>query len=829
MLFAEQLAARAAEKQRSIATPIIDDNDCNLEEESDKIKQPQLDESDTNDILSNKSEELLQILHTTNNNTNIPPSGEDREYKIESSDTNSNNSKNAFDLQTFNQLRIERLENQRRAEERKWKASRGLLRRGNTTISESLPDSSQSSSFDITEREKISARQELLHLGRRYATQQSSSLVLSLIQKEGDQFIPNSDANFILESRSSLPALELLSPQSNSGNSVVTPDKKIIPKEKDSGVYSYLLLARTPQEIRHQHDNVLDEEERSASPAPYLQASSACNSHNEDGSSCEDHQSLDDNQQSRDGILDHFTSFVKAQVFISEIEGNINSSSKQNDVASLCTSETDSQIVGIMKSNNIKEWRMRARVRAIIQLLFVTFVIAATCYGLRYVISWYMLSFSEWSPKLSTQYHSLLYTLRCSYWSANAMLNVLNSKLVRILSKGTILWDDAASRFSSLWERASSSLTRLWNAVIPVYIKYQTNVIKVLSQIISICKHTASQLIFWVNQFGKWQDNNRKFVLGLPNLIHSSILTMLEQTSLLWQHSVSSLRLWMQSIVNKPYEAYAVWRQNFDMLSWTIGNVYRFEKAYYDIVELFSAAKDRLVEVRESSILALNMTLSTAVSLWQDMSCEEDTISTLTLQDDDRMIRRLSLTTVPLVFWSSNEHISKHSNETTSSLINEVEATTQEEEIVAPQFWKSGNSRGTPFVKYQSRHRLGSRMIPPLDLEHWNQNGISYPLVLLRHPHLSLNHPHFLGSDGDDNDEHILHSSMALSTVEIQQETQTPTTPVEHKNYYAASYPVEGQSHDRDIFNEVDVLAMARDFVSKILEQRRSSNQEQSS
>jgi len=615
MLFAEQLAARAAEKQRSIANPNIDaDNDCNTKEQYTKIKQPQLDETDTNDALSTELLSSSEILHTKNNNTSIPPSdsGEDRKTKIENSDTSSNNNMNAFDLQTFNQLQIERIENQRRAEEWKWKASSGLLRRINTnTVSESSPDSSQSISLDINETEKISARQELLHLGRRYASQQSSSFVLSSpTQKEIDQFIPNSDANLISESRSNIPALELLSPQhSNDGNSVVTPDEKIIPNEEDDGVYGYLLLARTPQEIRHQHDNDLDdEEERSASPAPYLQASSACNSHNEDGSSsCEDHQSIDDNQQCSDGILDYFTSFVKAQVFISEIEGNINASPKQTEVSSICTSESDSQIVSIMESNKINKWRIRARVKAVIQSLFVVFALAALCLGLRHITSWYKSTYSEWSPKLSTQYHSLLHILKCSYWSTKTMLNVLNSKLVCILSKGTILWDDAASRFSSLWERASSSLTRLWNAVIPVYIKYQTNVIKVLSQFISVCKQTASCVIFWVNRFGKWQDNNRKFVLGLPNLIHSSVSTTLEQTLLLWQHSVSSLRLWMQSIVNEPYEAYAAWRQDFDMLSWTIGNVYRLEKAYYDMVELLSVTKDRLVEVQESSILALNM------------------------------------------------------------------------------------------------------------------------------------------------------------------------------------------------------------------------------
>ena len=822
MLFAEQLAARAAEKQRSIATPIIDtDNDCNTKQQYTKIKQ-QLDETDTTDILSNTPE--ISTSEEVDINTNITHSGEDRKTKIENSDTSSNN-KNAFDLQTFNQLRVERIENQRIAEERKWKASRGLLRRSYTTnVSENFLDSS-----DITETEKISARQELLHLGRRYASQQSSGLILSSpTQKEIDQFIPNSDANLMFERRSSIPALELLSPQSNGGNSVVTPDEKIIPKEKDDGVYGYLLLARTSQEIRHQNDNVLDDEDRSASPAPYLQASSACNSHNEDGSSCEDHHSLDDQQQSGN-ILDHFASFVKAQVFISEIEGNINSSPKQTQVSSICTNESDSQIVSIMKSNNVKEWRMRARAKAVIQSLLVTFVIAAMCLGLRYITIWYKLAAcSEWSTKLSTQYHSLIHLLRWSYWSTKTMLKVLNSKLDYMLSRGAVLYGDAVSWLSYLWEHAASNVINLWNTVVPVYIKYQTNVVIVLSQFISVCKHTASRLIFWVNRFGKWQDNNRKFVLGLPNLIHSTVVNISDQTLLLWEQSVSSLRVWMQSIINKPYEVYAAWRQNFDMLSWTIGNVYRLEKAYYDIIELLSVTKDRLVEVQESSFLALNVTLSTVVSLWQDMRCEDATsTSNLSLQDDARMLRRLSLTTTPVVFWSDgDEYIPKHSNKTTT-LINEVDATTQEEEIVAPQFWASGNTRGMPFIKYQSRHRLGSKMIPPLDLEHWNQSGISYPLVLLRHPHLSLNHPHFLGSNGDDNEEHILHSSMALSTVKVQREThQAPTTPTEGKNYYAASYPVEGKPHDRDIFNEVDILDMARDFVGKVLERRRSSKQE---
>eukprot|EP00571_Detonula_confervacea_P003278 CAMPEP_0172324634 /NCGR_PEP_ID=MMETSP1058-20130122/51859_1 /TAXON_ID=83371 /ORGANISM="Detonula confervacea, Strain CCMP 353" /LENGTH=249 /DNA_ID=CAMNT_0013040963 /DNA_START=235 /DNA_END=980 /DNA_ORIENTATION=+ len=230
-----------------------------------------------------------------------------------------NDAKKSFDLEAFHQLRLERFENQRRAEQLKrqrtgrlgWNSNASSPSRNSPLIETVRSRSFQasSSSFETDVVDKLSARQELLRLGRRHASQQrrlppsmtnqatwvnknehrvksqalfssptscSSENALEIGHRStrsdnGD--IHASPRYLYINSRSSSAPIEKISQHHDGDLSVVTPDGKISSKE-DIRRYSshYLLLARTNSpapvyetEYRDADDNIVVDDEDGSS------------------------------------------------------------------------------------------------------------------------------------------------------------------------------------------------------------------------------------------------------------------------------------------------------------------------------------------------------------------------------------------------------------------------------------------------------------------------------------------------------------------------------------------------------------------------------------
>jgi len=259
-----------------------------------------------------------------------------------------------------------------------------------------------------------------------------------------------------------------------------------------------------------------------------------------------------------------------------------------------------------------------------------------------------------------------------------------------------------------------------------------------------------------------------------------------------------------------------------------------------------NGTKHRMVEVQQSSILAWNMTLSTAISFWQQLKSAQafnHTTQSFNTQED-LIIRRSAITRTPLIFFSrdGDGSMAKPSvNETLSQLVTGVD--TKIKETMSPQFWR-GIVKGTPFVKH-TRHQYihnipslapqleagqTSNIVGSSDLSGlWNsQSGLSYPLVQLRHPRLSLDNPRLesilvISSDIRDN---MATSLVVQKTKPTKQQPSSQAIKPEKRNYYVSSYPLEMQSHEKDVFDNVDVMEMAREFVGKVL-QRRSTKKTQ--
>ena len=824
-------------------------------------------------------------------------------------------------LQTFQRLRVERYENRLRAEERKWQRIKMGSQSSNSTVgfdsthraehtspihtirSSRSFGASSSSSLEINEVGTPSARRELFRLGKRYASQssrlQSSPSIITEEEDAKDHHLKSKDlfpsptcssANIgltpplenkggvvneshLLFNSNARSVSAPIETYNNSGTFVVTPDEKSTSKE-DIGIYGchYLLLARANDSPATQYRNnniengsnlIDDNEDRSdssASSAPHLQAASACNSHGEqDDSGCEDNHSCGELQQGDDTMkkLDHFSSFCRAQVLISEIE--IKSTRPQQEEESPACQETDSLNCNSVQSHKIKKkWKIKLIIRSILAAVSL----AAICFGLRYITSWYKLAYPDWSLRdaFAAQYHACMRSLQWIYLSARTLKNALQSRLTDALSQTVLicnriahhlaiwletLWgalrlmhskvDDGYEQLLLLRNHAASNLTHwaesLLSKLIVMYTNWLTSMADRLELIILFLDQIASHVTLWI-----------RWALDVSGLIHLEMMNRLDQFSLLLNHVASSLAQCAKSILSKPINAYTNWRNNFDIVSFIIVRIYRLEKIYYELLEMLNVTKHRMVEVQQSSILAWNMTLSTAISFWQQLKSVQafnHTTQSFNTQED-LIIRRSAITRTPLIFLSrdGDGSMAKPSvNETLSQLVTGVD--TKIEETMSPQFWR-GIVKGKPFMKqtrHQSIHNIPS-LAPQLEAGQtssivgssdfsglWNsQSGLSYPLVQLRHPRLSLDNPRLESIISSDIRDNMATSLVIQKTKPPKQQPQAIKP--EKRNYYVSSYPLEMQSHEKDVFDNVDVMEMAREFVGKVL-QRRSSKKTQ--
>lgn len=243
-----------------------------------------------------------------------------------------------FDIEAFHQLRLERLENQRKAEHERMQ--RRVLRSTprvrvdmgskfrspssvvdfplRTDIPQS-PNIAKAESFQasvIAEEmnDQIiisSARQDLIRLGRRYASSQ------------GGRLMTGTHAKVTSSHERSTPFLDDISFDSTTTASSRIIDNLHLPTEGIGVQGMYLLLARSnfpPNHHDHIENDIIDDEDGSASEsystptAPYLQTYLDCD---------ECHHQQDDKK------LDPFSSFCAAQLLLSEMEEKLLKQPKQ--------------------------------------------------------------------------------------------------------------------------------------------------------------------------------------------------------------------------------------------------------------------------------------------------------------------------------------------------------------------------------------------------------------------------------------------------------------------------------------------------------------------
>jgi hypothetical protein len=251
-------------------------------------------------------------------------------------------------LDSFHRLQLERLENQRKTEQqwRRRKCSRIGLRCYNSNLNSQSPSGIDGSPSIIDTRDLsargsaiagktdedisiLSARRELLRLGRRYAISQRRST--TLIGRDDHRFeshapiqnpiegVALTDPTCLLNSKSmSSAALVPICLHRDANTSVIAHDEIDASTAAIFGCSHYLLLARTNSQLISKVDNeskIFDDDDGSSfesynTPAPHLQAASTCNSPGENKDGDGDHSYVEEHDR---GILNQCSSVGGAQ------------------------------------------------------------------------------------------------------------------------------------------------------------------------------------------------------------------------------------------------------------------------------------------------------------------------------------------------------------------------------------------------------------------------------------------------------------------------------------------------------------------------------------
>jgi len=260
-------------------------------------------------------------------------------------------------------------------------------------------------------------------------------------------------------------------------------------------------------------------------------------------------------------------------------------------------------------------------------------------------------------------------------------------------------------------------------------------------------------------------------------------------------------------------DVYTNWRKEFDLLSCMIHHIYRLQIMHQEIKHRFG--------------VAWNITLSVVALFSEPLKSEQlSNTSHPFVPQDLNIMRSVS----PLVSWSNDDYFSRVYG-------NKTEAVN---ELLSPKFWRA--PIGPPFMRLPvTRHRcihsipsLGtwpedssiSRSPPLSELRESNDHDHSQRIFLRRRPRLSLDKTR-LDSIAISLD---VHKNMAASTImqkakppqhseHFPREPSQAVTSVK-RNHYESSYS-SGHSDDKDIFEDVDVMKLSREFVGKLLNRGR--------
>ena len=303
-----------------------------------------------------------------------------------------------FFMDSFHQLMLERLENQRKAEQQ-WRLRNdrrtSICCYSNVSLQSPSDIVGSSSNIEITDKSfqgsSISARRELLRLGRRYAISQRSQST-TLVGRSDNRF--EAQAPILSPDKSvDLPDPTCLL-DFKSNVSVVTPDEKDA-STTGIGIY-YLLLARTnslPISKSDHDNNINDEDDGSSfasynSPVPHLQAASTRNSPGDNKGGFGHHSYGEEYDQ---GILNQCSSSCGAQMSILEMEDQ--RQTHRPDVAQLDTLLKDAL-------GQLNEIIIRSKTIPILITIAAIFVF--------WRLGWHNMNL--------TKYHSDLHAIQWSYW-----------------------------------------------------------------------------------------------------------------------------------------------------------------------------------------------------------------------------------------------------------------------------------------------------------------------------------------------------------------------------------------------------------------------------
>ena len=780
-----------------------------------------------------------------------------------------------FDIGAFQQLRLERLTNIRKAEQLRIQREeeRNRLRWNSTFTSpqgtataNSFPlpvDTSsvrgkhgraQSSSLEIDSLDKSLARRELRSLGKRYASF-SSFGGGNPILLERELFPPRQVSSGTPQTQAIDPTSEIdidtmsystpaetLSIHDNAGISVVTPDKKVSSKiNNNPGVYGshYLVLARSnsspniASNVNYNRNSTTNEGDDDGSstasyntPTPHLQAASACDSNGENDDACEGHQRHQNDASG--GTADHFSAFFKAHVLISEME---ESEAKQ------CEAEKEREIL-----TRAHRARMRRIVRFAVRFAMVV-IAGATLYYFYWdkFTTWYKLSYTGWpfiGEALSCRVYSWLQSIQAHFKSLEFCLR----NLERPVWMNNLFSGEVHSTLYSVQHKLShpewSLAKHLFNDAHSLLDSIQTR----LQAIEMIRKATSLRM-------AEGAEETKLFIDGIKNEFYSTLVSGVEQLMLVCDQLTSRLISWAEAVWSTGVTLYKDLTKDVDVLSWTIQNIYRIEKLYYDsrrlipdtLLELQQFMTLAAKEVKASSAIVGNVTLSLAMSCWQNLDLLHP--RHLFYKSEERIIIRRERFTEPIDFYSIDEyHLQAFDNETDVALNSGDYVVSSQVVESSPPFWKQS---GTPFVRHplpsiarQEFHRYihtipsyGSRPQSTdsnLSRMYWHPEGKSQDLdkvVSLVRSQLSL-YSLRLDSIGVSPD---MRKNIAASMImqksrpppqadkSISQQDQSHAMVLkEKKNYYDASYPTQEEQFERDAFDDIDVMSMTSEFVGQV-------------
>jgi hypothetical protein len=291
------------------------------------------------------------------------------------------------------------------------------------------------------------------------------------------------------------------------------------------------------------------------------------------------------------------------------------------------------------------------------------------------------------------------------------------------------------------------------------------------------------------------------------------------------------------------------WRRDIDWFSCIIKSIYRLQKVYRDAIMIACATKLRILracqfaltianaahptmlDAQRAPMDVWNATVTFAMSLRRN-SMSEQQLTKTSHRFASHHCARSSLTS-PVLFLSDDYDVSVFGRNGTTWLYDETDV--GKSPLIEYRYWRKAIKlpflrNRLPVIRQNYLHSLpsfeavrgssdpfSSSLTWPSDP---NKRGYSYPLILRSRPRLALANPR-LDSIALSLD---IQQNMAVSL--IMQKTRPPKqcdqaiAATVKRDYYESSYPLDGQSEGKNVFEDVDIMNMVHEFVEKVMQRR---------